>query len=126
MDNERAALRGHSAKGGDQKDRRLFARHSIDVSLLARPTKDRTRAIQGRVVDISRAGVSAVIAAELPIGEVLELQFALPHATAAAGVRVEAAVRSRESYRYNMEFVQVPASDQAKINQSCTVLALLA
>jgi hypothetical protein len=124
MDRESTKLRRQSAKEGNAKDRRLFDRYPVDISLLARPTKDRSRAIQGRVVDISRAGVSAVIAAELPIGEVLELQFALPHA--ATGVLLEAAVRSRDSYRYNMEFVHVIASDQAKINQSCIVLALLA
>jgi PilZ domain len=124
MDNKKAALRGQLASGGTPKDRRHFARYPIDESLLARPVKDPTRAIQGRVVDISRSGVSAVIAAELPIGEVLELKFALPHSP--TGVLLEAAVRSRESYRYNMEFVHVHASDQAKINQSCTVLSLLA
>jgi hypothetical protein len=64
-----------------------------------------------------------MIAAELQLGEVVEVEFRLPYA--AAGVLVQAAIRRRESYHYNLEFVHVSASDREKISRNCAAFALL-
>jgi len=106
-----------------QTNERATARYQLDASLVARPKKNRTRVIGGRIVDLSCAGVSALMAADLPVGEVLELHFKLPYA--AAPVLIEAAIRYREGYRYGLEFVHVTASGQAMINRTCAALALL-
>jgi PilZ domain len=124
MDTGTEGLQAKSTPAGDHSDRRLFPRYLLDVGVVARPTDDRNRVIYGRIVDLSCGGVSAVIAANLRLGEVLELQFWLPYA-AAKGMLLEAAIRSRESYRYSLEFVHVIASDQEMINQTCAALALL-
>ncbi len=106
-----------------QPDRRRFVRHRLDARLVVRPTDNRSRMIHGRIVDLSQGGISAVIAANLQLGDVLELQFKLPYA--AAGVLLEAVIRRRESYQYSLEFVHVIAAEQVKINRICAALSLL-
>src|ERR1700676_4023297 len=101
MGSETEGLRAKSTPAGDHSDRRLFPRYQLDVGVVARPTNDRNRVIYGRLVDLSCGGVSAVIAANLQLGEVLELRFWLPYA-AAKGLLLEAVIRSRESYRYSL------------------------
>ena len=91
--------------------------------MLARPANNRSQAVHGRVVNLSRSGMGAVIAADLQPGEVVALEFKLPYA--AAGILLEAAVRRRNSHHYSLEFVHVTASDQEKINRTCAALALL-
>lgn len=113
----------NSIQASRQSDRRRSARYRLDISLVARPANDRGRTIHGRVVDLSRGGLSALIAADLQLGEVIDLQFQLPYA--ATHVQLKAAIRRRESYQYSLEFVNVVASDQDKINRTCAALSLL-
>ena len=123
MDRETAGVRAQSAQSGAHPDRRRSPRFELDASLVVRPKNNRSRVIQGRVVDLSSAGIRAVVAAELTIGEVLELECMLPYTSAI--VRLDAAICSRDGYRYGLEFVRVIASDREKINRACTALALL-
>jgi c-di-GMP-binding flagellar brake protein YcgR len=113
----------NSIQASRQSERRRSARYGLDISLVARPANNRSRAIHGRVVDLSRGGLSALIAADLQPGEVIELKFELPYA--ATHVRLEAAIRRRESYQYSLEFMHVVASDQEKIDRTCAALSLL-
>ena len=122
MGRETATLRVEPQTTG-WSERRRFLRQRLDARLLARATDNRSRSIHGRIVDLSQGGISAVIAADLQLGDVVELQFELPYA--ATGVLLEAVVRRRESYQYSLEFVRVIASDQAKINRTCAALSLL-
>jgi c-di-GMP-binding flagellar brake protein YcgR len=108
---------------GDPADRREWMRLDLDVSLVARPTKNRSRVIQGRIIDISCGGIRAAIAAALQVGDVLELEFNLPYTSVL--VRPEAVVRYRTHYQYGLEFALLVAADQEKIEQACAVLALL-
>jgi c-di-GMP-binding flagellar brake protein YcgR len=119
---ETATLRVDSPPASDPSNRRRFVRHHLDTRLVVRP-KDRSRSIHGRIVDLSQGGISAVIAADLPLGDVIELQFELPYA--ATGVLLQAIIRRRESYQYSLEFVHVIAADQEKINRTCAALSLL-
>src|SRR5208282_3393857 len=115
--------RTQSAQIGAHFDRRRSRRFELDASLVIRPTNNRKRVIQGRVVDLSCSGISALIAAELAIGDVLELECGLPYTSEVA--RLEGTIRSREGYRYGLEFVGVIASDQTKIHRACVALMLL-
>lgn len=124
MGREMGGLSAKPKYAGDPSERRITPRYQLNVGLVARPTKDRTRVTYGRIVDLSCGGVNAVIAADLPLGEFLELQFGLPYATT-TGVLLEAVIRRRESYRYSLEFVRVSAYDQGRINHTCDALALL-
>jgi c-di-GMP-binding flagellar brake protein YcgR len=108
---------------GRPSDRRRGARYKIEAGMVARSAGNRSRVIRGRIVDLSQGGVSAVIAAELAMGEVFEIEFGLPYAS--QPVRIEAAICNREGYRYGLEFVHVIASQQDMINRTCVTLALL-
>jgi c-di-GMP-binding flagellar brake protein YcgR len=123
MGGERGEARAKPEPMGSQSERRQSARYPLDSGLVARPAGHRDRVIRGRILDLSRAGLSAVIAADLQLGDVLELQFGLPYA--AKPVLMEAAVCNREGYRYGLEFVRVAPPQQELINRSCASLALL-
>lgn len=73
--------------------------------------------IQGRSVDISESGMSAMLILELPVGEVIELDFELPFGPA----NILAVVRSRNAFRYGFQFVQ-PHAAESRIRQSCGIL----
>jgi c-di-GMP-binding flagellar brake protein YcgR len=120
---EIATLRVDSPQTSGRADRRQSIRHHLDTRLVARPTNKRSRTIHGRIIDLSQGGISAVIAADLQLGEVMELRFGLPYA--ATGVLLEAVIRRRESYQYSLEFTHVTAADRAKIDRTCAALLLL-
>ncbi|HEY1656870.1 MAG TPA: PilZ domain-containing protein [Candidatus Sulfotelmatobacter sp.] len=62
--------------------------------------------LTGRTVDISESGISAMLKIEVPVGEMVELQFKLPNGP----VSVYAVVRHRNAFRYGFQFVETPAS----------------
>ncbi len=114
---------GNSAETGNYSDRRRSSRFDFDASLVVRPNKNASGSIQGRMIDLSCGGIRAMIAAELLIGDRLELEFRLPYTSAV--VRPIAVVRSRKHYQYGLEFMLVVAADREKIDQTCVVLGLL-
>jgi hypothetical protein len=58
--------------------------------------------LQGHTVDISESGISALLKLEVPVGEVVELQFTLPFGP----VTIYAVVRHRSAFRYGFQFVE--------------------
>ena len=123
MGTEFVGPQANSIQASCQSDRRRSARNRLDIRLIARPANNRSRAVHGRVMDLSHGGLRALIAADLQLGDVIELQFELPYAS--TRVQLEAAIRRRESYQYSLEFVNVVAADQEKIDRTCAALSLL-
>jgi hypothetical protein len=75
--------------------------------------------VRGHTVDISESGISAMMRVEVPVGEVVRLEFALP----LGDVEVLAMVRQRNAFRYGFQFVESgPAGDT--IARTCTQLAV--
>ncbi|MCU1303696.1 MAG: PilZ protein [Candidatus Sulfotelmatobacter sp.] len=58
--------------------------------------------LSGHTVDISRSGISAMLKIEVPLGELVELEFTVP----IGAVTVYAMVRQRSAFRYGMQFVE--------------------
>ncbi len=58
--------------------------------------------LKGHTIDISESGVSALLMIEVPLGEVVELEFTVPYGP----VRIYAMVRQRSAFRYGFQFVQ--------------------
>ena len=56
----------------------------------------------GDTVDISESGISAMLREEVPVGEVVRLEFTLP----LGDVEVLALVRQRSAFRYGFQFVE--------------------
>ena len=75
--------------------------------------------LKGRTVDISEAGVAAMLTIEVPVGENVELSFMVPHGP----VTVYATVRQKNAFRYGFEFV-VPNSVSETIRRTCRDLSV--
>lgn len=58
-------------------------------------------ALKGRTVDISESGISAMLTMEVPIGEIVELEFFLP----SGPINICATVRQKVAFRYGFQFL---------------------
>ena len=87
----------------------------VNVRIYAR----NSAVVRGQTVDISESGVSAMLMVEVPIGEVVRLEFNLP----LGEVEVHALVRQRNAFRYGFQFVEA-GSVQELIGRTCRHLAV--
>lgn len=76
-------------------------------------------ALKGYTVDISESGISAMLRIEVPVGEMVELQFTVP----SGPLRMYAMVRQRNAFRYGFQFVESPGAHEI-IRATCCNLAL--
>jgi len=90
-------------------------RLEIDICVYSRNSP----VVRGHTVDISEAGISAMLREEVPVGEVVRLTFALPEGQ----VDVQAAVRQRVAFRYGFQFLETGAV-QGVITRACRDLAI--
>ena len=75
--------------------------------------------LKGRTVDISEAGIAAMLPIEVSAGEIVELSFTLPDGP----VTVSATVRHKNAFRYGFEFV-VPNKVSETIRRTCRDLGV--
>jgi hypothetical protein len=75
--------------------------------------------VRGDTVDISESGISGMLREEIPLGEVVRLEFTLPF----GDVEVLAMVRQRSAFRYGFQFVEA-SSAQDIIGRTCRHLAV--
>ena len=75
--------------------------------------------VRGTTVDISESGISAMLMMEVPLGEVVRLEFALP----LGDVEVHALVRQRNAFRYGFQFLE-SSTAQDLIGRTCRHLAV--
>jgi PilZ domain len=75
--------------------------------------------IRGDTVDISESGISAMLRLEVPVGEMVRLEFTLP----LGDVEVLAMVRQRNAFRYGFQFME-SSSAQEVIGLTCRQLAM--
>jgi hypothetical protein len=90
---------------------RRFERFELDVRLRITPVVRGNLAF-GRTLEISCSGMSAVTAAELSIGEIVDLEFEM----AEIMIRVRGVVRNRNGVRYGMEFLTLGAEQRMQIH----------
>lgn len=102
-------------------EKRIYPRFELDVRIAVRGTRDGKRVEwRGRTVDISEGGVAAVLSTELEKGEVVEVEFTLPHRT--QPIHSQALVRHRESFRYGLEFFGISADQREAIRDAGRLL----
>jgi hypothetical protein len=75
--------------------------------------------VRGDTVDISESGISAMLRLEVPVGEMVRLEFTLP----LGDVEVLAMVRQRNAFRYGFQFMEA-SSAQEVIGRTCRQLAM--
>lgn len=96
---------------------RRHPRYQLEVEICVYPRN--AEVVRGRTVDLSESGISAMLRVEVPVGEVVRLEFALPE----GNVDVHAMVRQRNAFRYGFQFVD-SSSAQEPIARSCRRLAI--
>lgn len=96
---------------------RRHRRFPLDVSIRVYPRD--APVVRGHTVDISESGISAMLMVEVPVGEVVRLEFSLP----SGDVEVHALVRQRSAFRYGFQFVEA-SSVQQVIGRTCSQLAM--
>ena len=96
---------------------RRHPRFKLEVGIRVYPRDNPV--VRGDTVDISESGISAMLRVEVPVGEVVRLEFILP----SGAVDVLAMVRQRNAFRYGFQFVEA-SSAQDVIGRTCRQLAL--
>jgi hypothetical protein len=116
----RAQLQTGSKLGLDTRevtDARRHPRYKLEVDIFVYARN--APVVRGHTVDISESGISAMLITEVPIGEVVRLEFSLP----GGEVDVHATVRQRNAFRYGFQFLEA-SSAQDIIGRTCRMLAL--
>jgi hypothetical protein len=75
--------------------------------------------LKGYTVDLSEAGISAMLKLELAVGELVQLEFELPYGP----VEIRALVRHKTAFCYGFQFVEPDL--QGVIKATCSHLAML-
>lgn len=83
----------------------------VDVKIYSR-TSDR---LMGRTVDISEQGLAVMVQIEIPLDQVVRLEFELPLGV----VSIRALVRQRNAFRYGFQFVEPDSYAQELISRFC-------
>ena len=107
------------------EEKRRYPRFSIDVNVKVTVVNSvgLTSQTFGRGNDISEGGMAIYVAHELPIGHKIRLSLNLPYAE--RPIICQACVRSRNSYCYGVEFMDMGAFDRELLRRTCRSLSLV-
>lgn len=87
-------------------DNRRHPRFKFEVDVRVYPRD--CAVVRGTTVDLSESGISAMLKVEVPLGELVRLEFSLSDTP----IEVHALVRQRNAFRYGFQFVDMgPARD---------------
>lgn len=98
-------------------DARRHPRYKLEMPIRIYPRN--APLVRGDTVDISESGISAMLRVEVPLGELVRLEFSLPF----GDVEIHALVRQRDAFRYGFQFVE-ESSAQDVIGRTCRQLAV--
>jgi len=98
-------------------DGRRHPRFKLEVDVRVYPRN--APVVRGHTVDVSESGISAILRVEVPVGEVVRLEFSV----SSGEVEVLAFVRQRNAFRYGFQFVEA-SSAQDIIGRTCRQLAM--
>lgn len=68
--------------------------------------------LHGRTKNLAEGGMAATVAGEMPMGELVELEFRLPDASEPLVLRAE--VRYRQGFQYGFKFLP-PSNEQLEM-----------
>ncbi len=96
-------------------EKRHYQRFKLDVEI---QVNSRTAGhLTGHSLEISERGMSAILVIEVPVGEVIQLEFKLPNRR----MKLLAFVRNRTAFRYGFEFVRPNGAEEA-LRSACALL----
>lgn len=106
-----------AGKTQESMDARSHRRFKIEVDIRVYPRE--RPVVRGATVDISESGISALLRVEVPVGEVVRLEFTLP----AGDVEALAMVRQKSAFRYGFQFLETGRALEI-IGRTCGQLAV--
>ncbi|MDQ1389697.1 MAG: hypothetical protein QOF56_3151 [Acidobacteriaceae bacterium] len=95
-----------ASAGRGMADSRRQPRFKLEVNMSI--SSRNCGVLKGHTVDLSDSGISAILRIEVPVDEMVELEFILP----LGPVRVYAVVRQRNAFRYGFQFVQSVSAEE--------------
>ena len=98
---------------------RLYPRFHFDAPIRVNALASGKKPVIGRIIEISACGLSAVIAKDIPAGEVVDLHFVINELE----IRVRAVVCNRINARYGLEFLTLSAEQRQHIESATRILA---
>ncbi|MBV8051724.1 MAG: PilZ domain-containing protein [Acidobacteriaceae bacterium] len=102
----------------DQRFTRRFPRYHTDLKLTVRVLGPKGHfEVDGLCNQIGEGGLGAIIARELAVAEVVDLQFSLPSEQQPISLR--AVVRWHDRLQHGFEFFGIPSELRAKIREYC-------
>ncbi len=106
-------------------DKRRHPRVPVDVRMMVRVTTSAvTTRFKAKSVDISESGLACRLPEDLPDGQAVMLEFALPMCP--ESFKVHAIVRHRRGSRHGFEFVNLAAEYRERILKVLEALPTLA
>lgn len=114
MEREKQSGAGQAPKLVDARQHRRF-KLDIDVKIYSRTSG----LVMGRIVDVSEAGLAAILKIEISLDQVVRLEFKLSLGL----VSVRALVRQRNAFRYGFQFVEPDSDAQELISSFCRALS---
>ena len=101
----------------ESMEARRHPRFKLEVGIRVYPRG--AAVVRGDTVDVSESGISAMLREEVPVGEVVRLEFTLP----LGEVEVLALVRQRSAFRYGFQFLEERTVHDV-IGRTCSQLAV--
>ncbi|HEY6249145.1 MAG TPA: PilZ domain-containing protein [Candidatus Angelobacter sp.] len=99
-------------KSAAQSASRKYGRSLIDLRLVV---KAKTTTLHGRSKNLGEGGMGATVAGDIPLGELVEVQFQVPQVPKPLVIRAE--VRYRQGFQYGFKFLQ-PTEEQLELIRS--------
>lgn len=102
-----------TSRTGKLIDARKRPRFKLDVDVKIYP-RDKSR-VTGRTMDLSEQGLAVMLKIEIPLDQVVRLEFQPPTGV----VSIRALVRQRDAFRYGFQFVEPDSYAQELIIRFC-------
>jgi len=97
---------------------REYTRHLIDIRLIVKTTT----VLHGRTRNLGEGGLGATVAGDMPLGEIVKLEFHLPEVPQL--IQIHAEVRYRQGFQFGFKFINPSAEQVALIHRATRNLPL--
>ena len=107
---------GKATSTAAERRRRRYPRYRCEFAVVTTLLSgNQYQNLDAHCKDLSEAGIGVLLAAEVPMGEVVSLNFCLPGL--AEFWQVRAVLRHRRGFHYGFEFISLPGEHSAVLKK---------
>jgi len=107
-----------SPSSGQWSIAREYTRHLIDIRLIVKTST----VLHGRTRNLGEGGLGATVAGDMPLGEIVKLEFQLPEVP--EPIQLHAEVRYRQGFQFGFKFINPTTEQMALIRRATRYLPL--